>query len=173
MGIRVLIFTLLSVLLQSTVLAADATQLSESSSSSSDKSLAETPSASSSNMLAEHQYPKLVIHWDCGECSINEKVPPLIEKSYEEFLKAHGLQVSDAETAQITIVKYHQRNPGVRILAGAMAGSDVLDTKGSFRQAQFTAEDYEANAWIGMNGLCESIAKKIAQQLNQILHSKK
>ncbi|MES2952014.1 MAG: hypothetical protein V4858_26105 [Pseudomonadota bacterium] len=109
--------------------------------------------------LASKQIPKLVIRWDCGDCEVNDKVSPLIEKNYASKAAAKGYEVSDNETAEMVVIKYRQRPPGVRVMFGAMAGKDILETRITFRGKEYLAGDYMANAWHGMDSLCESVAQ--------------
>ncbi len=109
--------------------------------------------------LAGNQLPKLVIRWDCGDCEVNAKVSPLIEKNYATKVAAKGFTVSDNETAEMVVTKYRQRPPGARVMFGFMAGRDILETRITFRGKEYLAGDYMANAWHGMNSLCESVAQ--------------
>src|SRR6185312_12864658 len=43
---------------------------------------AQDASTTAKTVLADHQLPKLVLRWDCGDCTHNEKVPPLLEQGY-------------------------------------------------------------------------------------------
>ncbi|MES3021068.1 MAG: hypothetical protein V4857_05725 [Pseudomonadota bacterium] len=115
--------------------------------------------------LAERQLPKLVMRWDCGDCKQNDKVLPLIEKNYETDAVSAGYTISDSETAELAITAYRQRNPGMRVMFGIMAGKDVLNTRVTFRNKEFLAKDYSANAFQGMNNLCADVSKKVMQQL--------
>lgn len=109
--------------------------------------------------LASKQIPKLVISWDCGDCRVNDKVSPLIEKTYASKAAAKGYEVSDNEAAELVVIKYRQRRPGVRVMFGIMAGKDILETRITFRGKEYLAGDYMANAWHGMDSLCESVAQ--------------
>src|SRR5262245_37740120 len=40
------------------------------------------PAPAASAPLGAKQVPRLVVRWSCGECTHNEKVPPLIEEAY-------------------------------------------------------------------------------------------
>lgn len=117
------------------------------------------PPAESKAALASNQLPKLVIRWDCGDCEVNPKVSPLIEKNYATKAAAKGFTVSDNETAEMVVTKYRQRPPGARVMFGFMAGKDILETRITFRGKEYLAGDYMANAWQGMDSLCESVAQ--------------
>jgi len=119
--------------------------------------------------LRDHQAPKLVIRWQCADCNGNEKLVPLIEKSYERNTQQHHYSVSDAEVVDVLITDYRQRSPGKRITLGAIAGNDVLATKVTFRGQTFIVEDDSTNAWTGMNYLCGSVATKIFKVIIPIL----
>lgn len=107
------------------------------------------------------QVPKLAIRWDCKEeCTVNEKVAPLIEKSYTDAALKHGYSVSDSETAEMVITDYRQRPPGARVMLGFLAGKDRLGVRIVYHAQERKAEDYYANSWLGMNSLCESVAQK-------------
>lgn len=103
--------------------------------------------------------------WDCGACTQNEKVLPLIEQEYAKQALAKGYTVSDSETAELRITEFRQRPPGMRVMFGVFAGKDVLKTVVRFRDRSFEAGDYMANAWHGMNSLCESVAQRAIQQI--------
>ncbi len=115
--------------------------------------------------LAARQVPKLVIRWDCGECTKNDKVPPLIEQTYQSQAAAQGYAVSDAETAEIVITEYRQRPPAMRVMFGIMAGKDVLTTRLNFRGKDYVVSDYAANIFQGMNSLCDAVAQAALKQL--------
>src|SRR6185295_7985613 len=57
--------------------------------------------------------PRLNIVWDCGDCQHNDKVIPLILASYSDAAASKGLTLS-AEIADVSIVDFRQRNPGLR-----------------------------------------------------------
>ena len=113
-----------------------------------------------------NEVPKLVLRWDCGDCTQNEKVLPLIDEEYSKEALAKGYVVSATETAELSIVAYRQRPPGVRVVFGIFAGKDILKTKIVFRGKEFVAEDYSANAFFGMNSLCAEIARQALKQLS-------
>ena len=115
--------------------------------------------------LAPKQLPKLVLRWDCGKCEQNAKVLPLIEQGYAAEAAAAGYTISDSETAELAITEYRQRAPGMRVMLGFMAGKDVLNTRVTFRGNELVAKDYSANAFQGMNSLCNAVAKKVSGQL--------
>ncbi len=129
------------------------------------------PAAASTVGLAAHQVPRVVLRWDCGDCETNEKVFPQIEKAYASNAAAKGFSVSDAETAEIVVVKYRQRPPGVRVMFGFMAGKDILETRVTFRGADFLAGDYSANAFHGMDSLCDAVAQMAFDKLLASLQS--
>lgn len=115
--------------------------------------------------------PKLNIHWDCGDCEINDKVIPLIEKTYNSEASLNNYVLSEEDTAEVAITDFRQRHPAKRALFGIMAGKDRLGVKINYKGKEYLANDYSANAWFGMNSLCESVAKatykQIAASLNQ------
>ncbi len=123
------------------------------------------PAVTSTASLLERQVPRLTLRWDCGDCEPNDKVFPLIEKTYADKAAAKGYTVSDAETADIVVTKYRQRPPATRVLFGFMAGKDILETRVTFRGTDFSAGDYSANAMQGMNFLCETVAQQSLDKL--------
>ncbi len=127
--------------------------------------------ASPKSTLSERQVPRMTLRWDCGDCEHNEKVFPLIEKTYADKAAAKGYAVSDAETAEIVVTKYRQRPPATRVLFGFMAGKDILETRVTFRGTDFSAGDYSANAMQGMNFLCETVAQQTLDKLLVSLQS--
>jgi hypothetical protein len=104
--------------------------------------------------------PKLKIAWSCSDCTQNPKVIPLIQQAYRAEAAKYGWSVSETETADVAIVAYRQRNPGVRVGLGIFAGKDRLELKISFNGKELSASDYSANAVQGMNYLCESVGKQ-------------
>lgn len=77
---------------------------------------------------------------------------------------AKGHTVSATESVQVSI-KDRQRQPAARSLFGAFSGKEKLATRLSFRGKDYDAADYSANAFQGMNGLCESIARQTLAQV--------
>lgn len=134
------------------------------------KETAAQPASTPSNRL---QVPKLAIRWGCQECPVNEKVAPLIEKAYADEAAKGGYAVSDAETAEMVITDFRQRPPGVRAVFGVFAGKDRLGVRIVYRDKERNAEDYSANAWFGMNSLCESVAKQSYEQVLSIMQSER
>ncbi len=111
---------------------------------------APAPAASvSSAPVPAPQVPRLAFYWKCGDCVKNEQVPPMIAKAYEAEARKHGYAVSNAETANVSIVGFRQR------------GKDNLSAKIYFRDKVLIAEDDMA----GMNGMSENIARKTFEQL--------
>ena len=104
--------------------------------------------------------PKLNFTWDCGECTKNEKVTPLIEQAYLDEAKSNGLTISDADTAEVAIVDIRQRPPGLRVMFGVMSGKDRLAIRIRHKGNEYLVDDYSANAWMGLNYLSESVGKK-------------
>lgn len=112
------------------------------------------------------QLPKLVIKWQCKEaCTVNDKVPPLIEEAYARAAAGGGYTLSSSDTAEVTIVDFRQRPPGVRVSLGIFAGKDRLGVHINYRGKEMTASDYSANAIQGLNSLSESVGKKSYQQI--------
>ena len=122
-------------------------------------------SSISKELLSEKQVPNLIISWDCGSCVQNDKVIPLIEEDYKNIAAAKGYTVSVSETAEVVITAYRQRNPGMRVMFGVFAGKDTLATRITFRDKNFLAKDYSANAITGMNSLCASVTQKVFNQI--------
>jgi hypothetical protein len=109
--------------------------------------------------------PKLNIHWDCGDCEVNEKVIPLIEQTYAAEASRNNHSLSEEDIADVAIIDFRQRNPAVRVMFGFMAGKDRLGIKINYRGKEFVANDYSANVIFGMNSLCESVAKATYKQI--------
>jgi len=111
--------------------------------------------------------PQVTVRRACGDCTQNDKVAPLIASDYEAEAHKKGYTVSGTETAEIVITEYRQRPPAMRVMFGVFAGKDKLATKVIFRGKEYQADDYSANAFSGMNGLCSSVAKTVASQLTR------
>jgi hypothetical protein len=125
-----------------------------------------TAAAAPAAAATKGQLPKLVIKWQCKEaCTANDKVPPLIEEAYAKAATGGGYTLSDSETAEVTIVDFRQRPPGVRLGLGIFAGKDRLGVSISYRGKEMTASDYSANTVQGMNSLSASVGKKSYQAL--------
>lgn len=122
--------------------------------------------AAPATTLRAMQLPQVTVRWACGDCTQNDKVAPLIASDYEAEANKKGYTVSNTETAEIVITEYRQRPPAMRVMFGVFAGKDKLATKVIFRGKEYQADDYSANAFSGMNGLCASVAKTVAQQLS-------
>jgi len=125
----------------------------------------ESAPATPARALAYNTVPRLNIVWDCGDCAHNDKVIPLILESYREAAAKQGRTVSDAETADVWIVDFRQRNPGVRSMFGIFSGKDRLRLKVRFRREILEVSDSAAGAWFGMNSVCEGVAKKTLKQI--------
>jgi hypothetical protein len=128
----------------------------------------DSATAAPARTLPANTVPRLNIVWDCGDCERNGKVIPLILQSYREAASRQGRTVSDAETADVWIVDFRQRNPGLRSMFGIMAGKDRLGVKIRFRSLVLEASDYSANAWLGMDHLCESVGKRTLKQVRTV-----
>jgi hypothetical protein len=124
--------------------------------------------ATSARSLPPNTVPRLNIVWNCDNCERNDKVIPLLLQSYREEASKQGRTVSDAETADVFIVDFRQRNPNKRAWLGIMAGKDRLGVKIRFRGQILEANDYSANAWMGMNHLCETVGKKTLKQVRTV-----
>jgi hypothetical protein len=123
------------------------------------------PDSTAPGAVAANQMPALRIRWNCGDCPHNEKVIPLIEKEYAAEAARHKKSVATDRFADAEIVDFRQRNPGMRVMFGVMAGKDRLGLKITYEGRELPVEDYYANAVKGMNALCKSVAKIAYQQL--------
>ncbi len=113
--------------------------------------------------------PKLVVSWSCDKCHpANPKVPPLVEQFYKEAAEHDGRAVDENNVLSGAITTFRQRNPGLRVMVGIMAGKDRLIMTVTYKGTTFTAGDYSANAVEGMNYLCESVAKDIYKKIVEI-----
>jgi hypothetical protein len=115
------------------------------------------------------QVPRLKIIWDCGNCTQNPKVIPLIQQAYAEEARKHGQQISKSEVAEVSIVDFRQRNPGTRVMLGFMAGKDRLGLMIDYKDQTFSASDTSANAVQGMNHLCASAASEAYRKLSAVV----
>ena len=113
--------------------------------------------------------PKLNIAWDCGKCTVNEKVIPLIEEAYRAEAAKSGRTVSATQSVDARIHDFRQRNPGTRVMLGIMAGKDRLGLKISYKGQEFNVGDYSANAIEGMNALCESVGTEAFEKISKML----
>jgi hypothetical protein len=115
--------------------------------------------------LSSHQLPKLSIKWECGDCAHNEKIIPLIEQEYKNQALAKGYVISNNEVAEVAITGFRQRNPGMRVMFGFMAGSDSLSTRITFRGKELVAQGHTGAAGRGMNFLCEYVTNQAIEQI--------
>jgi hypothetical protein len=115
--------------------------------------------------LTSTQVPRLAFFWKCGDCVKNEQVPPLVARGYEAEAHRNGFTVSDAETANVSIVGFRPGSPGARVVQGVVAGKYNLSARIYFRDKTFTAEDDMVNTKVDMNGISESVGRKAFQQL--------
>jgi hypothetical protein len=109
--------------------------------------------------------PKLNIIWNCGSCTHNAKVVPLLKQAYAEAAMSSGRSISSTEIAEVEIVEFRQRNPGVRVMFGVMAGKDRLSLKITYKGGEYYTSDYSANVIQGMNHLCSAVASEAFQKL--------
>ncbi|MFT4172869.1 MAG: hypothetical protein QM686_00080 [Herbaspirillum sp.] len=129
--------------------------------------VASLPESASTNpgALGAQQVPRLEITWDCGGCTPNPNVPPLILAEYAAEAESKGYTVSDAETAHLTIVIYRQRPPAARVMFGFMAGRDVLHARLEFRGKATPVSDATAAAMRGMNSVAEGVGRRTLTQM--------
>ncbi|MFO1340189.1 MAG: hypothetical protein U1F53_18510 [Burkholderiaceae bacterium] len=125
--------------------------------------------AASAAPAAKATVPKLAITWQCKDCTVNDKVPPLIEEAYAAAASKGGLAVSDSDVAEVTITDFRQRPPGARVMLGIFAGKDRLAVHINYRGKEANADDYAVNAMQGMNHLCESVGRKSYDQIAAML----
>lgn len=119
--------------------------------------------------VASPTVPKLVVGWNCDKCHpANPKVPPLVEQFYQQAAERDGRVVDPGNAVEGAITTFRQRNPGLRVMVGIMAGKDRLIVTATYKGTTFTAGDYSANAIEGMNHLCESVAKDIYKKIVEI-----
>lgn len=112
--------------------------------------------------------PRLLIKWSCDTCEINAKVIPLIDDGYSKEVAKNGQTISNDDLAEAVIVEFRQRNPANRSLFGAFSGKDILALKINYKGKELLARDYYANAWQGMNALCESVAQISYQKIAEV-----
>ena len=110
--------------------------------------------------------PKLNITWNCGACTHNAKVIPLIRQAYRAEAQSSGRSISSTETAQVEIIDFRQRNPGTRVMLGIMAGKDRLGLRITYKDMEYYTSDTSANAIQGMNHLCAAVGAETYQQLD-------
>jgi len=115
-----------------------------------------------------NKMPQLSIKWACDTCEANEKVIPLLGESYSNEVTKNGQVIASDEIAEAVIVEFRQRNPANRSLFGAFAGKDILALKIKYKGKEVIARDYYANAWQGMNALCESVAQISYQKITEL-----
>lgn len=125
-------------------------------------------SAAPMRTLPPNTVPRLRVSWNCNDCQQNDKVIPQLVQAYKEAAAKQGRTVSDAETAEVFIVDFRQRKPGIRAMFGIMAGKDRLGVKIRFRGMVLDASDYSANAWMGMNHLCKTVGKETLKQIRTV-----
>lgn len=126
---------------------------------------AEPATAAAVKMAPVNIVPRLNIVWNCGGCDRNDKVIPLIQAAYREAASGKGLTVSDAETAEVWIVDFRQRNPGVRSTLGILSGKDRLGLKVRFRREVFEVRDSSSGTLFGMNHLCNTVGKRTLKEI--------
>lgn len=124
-----------------------------------------TPAVESPKPELVNTVPKLNITWECSDCTKNDKIIPLLENNYTEEAIRNGKTVSESDTADIAIIDFRQRPPGVRVMFGIMAGKDRLALRIRHKGKESKVDDYSANAITGMNAICSSLSKKIYTEL--------
>jgi hypothetical protein len=129
---------------------------------------AESATPALARALPPNTVPRLNIVWNCDGCEQNGKVIPLLLQAYKEAAAKQKRTVSDAETADVFIVDFRQRQPGIRAMFGIMAGKDRLGVRIRFRGVVLEASDYSANAWMGMDHLCKTVGKRTLKQIRTL-----
>jgi hypothetical protein len=127
------------------------------------------PVVASTSALAPNTVPALNISWSCDGCERNDKIIPLLLQSYRDEASKQGRTISNAETADVFIVDFRQRDPNKRAWLGIMAGKDILGVKIRFRGEILEASDYFAGAWFGMNKLSENVGEKMYKKIKKAL----
>ncbi len=110
--------------------------------------------------------PKLEIRWDCGSCTQNPKVIPLIQQAYREAAVSNGRKISQSDVAEVSIVDFRQRNPGMRVMFGVMAGKDKLGLMIHYKGETYSVGDDSLNVIQGMNHLCAAAASEVYRTLS-------
>jgi hypothetical protein len=129
----------------------------------------ESVPAAPTSVLPPNFMPALNIVWSCEGCQRNALIIPLLQQSYREEAARQRRAISNAETADVFIVDFNQRDPNKRAWLGIMAGKDRLGVKIRFRGQILEASDYSANAWKGQNHLCETVGEKTFKQIRKAL----
>jgi hypothetical protein len=125
--------------------------------------------AAPTGTLPANSVPALNIVWECDGCARNDKIIPLLLQAYRQEASNKGRTVSNAETADVFITEFRQRDPNKRAWLGIMAGKDILGVKIRFRGQILEARDYFAGSWFGMNALCENVGEKTYKQIKKTL----
>jgi hypothetical protein len=129
----------------------------------------DSATAAPARTLPPKSVPALNIVWSCDGCAQNPKIIPLLLQAYRDEASKKGLTVSNAETADVFIVDFRQRDPNKRAWLGIMAGKDILGVKIRFRGQIMDVSDYFAGSWFGMNALCENVGEKTFKQIRKAL----
>ena len=123
------------------------------------------PPADTAGPLPPDTVPSLNIVWDCGECTVNDKVIPLILEAYRLEAAKRKKAVSESHVINARISDFRQRPPGVRVAVGIFAGKDRLALMLKVDDKEYEVKDYSANAMQGMNHLCESVGQRAFKQV--------
>lgn len=124
--------------------------------------------AAVSVQAAPTEMPKLSIHWDCGQCTVNPKVISLIQQSYLEQVRKHQQTLASKENADVVITDFRQRPPTARVLLGGFSGKDRLSVTVRYKGRSFSASDSAITIMNGMNSLCKSVGQSTYSQLAKI-----
>ena len=101
----------------------------------------------------------------CGECTVNDKVIPLILEAYRLEAAKRKKAVSESHVINARISDFRQRPPGVRVAVGIFAGKERLALMLKVDDKEYEVKDYSANAMQGMNHLCESVGQRAFKQV--------
>ena len=78
---------------------------------------------------------------------------------------ASGYKVSPAETANVSIVQYAERQPTLRTMLGKLAGSDMISTETTFRGQRSIAQDMATDSTVTIDMVGEHIGQQTFRQL--------
>jgi hypothetical protein len=130
---------------------------------------ASAPPAEAAGPLPADTVPGLHIVWDCGECTVNDKVIPLVIGAYRLEAAKRKKTVSETHVIHARINDFRQRPPGVRVAVGIFAGKDRLALMLKVNDQEYEVKDYSANAMQGMNHLCESVGQRAFKQVASLI----
>lgn len=103
--------------------------------------------------------PKLLVKWQCGNCTPNEIIADHLRVAYEKEAAQSGYTISATEVATMTITRINARSGAARVAFANLFGHDALFTQTSMGGKTITVNETGKN-WGGINPLVNHVGAR-------------